>query len=551
MSLAVLGCVVAAFSYKGPGQLQSDTAGRADATVYLPDLRFPIEMAPAYANSQVYGVGGIDGPAGSECDARNFSYPWWDNYCEPRAYDMPLCPGGVGHQGQDIRAATCADNTHWVVATEDGTVTAIGAYSVYHMGASGTLHRYLHMEPTSLTVTVGTEVSRGQRLGRVSNAFGGSPTTVHLHYDVNEFVAGIGNVYLPTYMSLVRAYEALVGEVGVTCPALGARGGVLDDGDGCAEFYGPPATWRLASGEGFAGELHWTNAWSGAAPANWARWRVSPAAAYGRYRVSVYLLPSYAESQRVPYHLRHADREEDLVVDTTGISGWHELGVYDFSAATDQWVDIYDNTGEAAALALSIMADAAQLERLDVGECAALPAAGGIIDNASPCFSLHGSADTWRFVSGAGHDGSLHWTHAWEGALANWARWTVAPSEPGLYRVEVYVDDGYADSTGAKYVVAHAGGETTFTRDISSVLGWVWLGDFDFAATGAEHVTVRDDTGEPLAATLKLPADAVRLTRRDAPSEPVSGGCNAAGAGLPWLVLCLPRRRRVADAEDV
>jgi len=55
----------AAFSYRPAGELVSGSGtGRKDATVYAPGIRFPIEKAPAYPNSQVWGVGGSAGPAG-------------------------------------------------------------------------------------------------------------------------------------------------------------------------------------------------------------------------------------------------------------------------------------------------------------------------------------------------------------------------------------------------------------------------------------------------------------------------------------------------------
>jgi hypothetical protein len=68
--------------------------GLADPTVYAPGMRYPIEVGPSYPNSQVYMNGGSMGPGGSQCDAVNYSYPWRDNYCEKRTWDMPLCPAG-------------------------------------------------------------------------------------------------------------------------------------------------------------------------------------------------------------------------------------------------------------------------------------------------------------------------------------------------------------------------------------------------------------------------------------------------------------------------
>ena len=198
------------FSYQPPGTLVAGSGqGRVDTNVYVPGMRFPIEAAPAYANSQVWGHGGGSGPGGSQCDVENFSYPWWDNYCETRSWDMPLCPSGQGHQGQDIRAATCEKNVHWVVASEAGTVTNVGSYSVYVTADDGTRYDYLHMG--SVQVGVGQEVTKGQRLGRVSNEFGGTPTTVHLHFNLRQSVQGVGTVYVPPYMSLVTSYQALIG----------------------------------------------------------------------------------------------------------------------------------------------------------------------------------------------------------------------------------------------------------------------------------------------------------------------------------------------------
>ncbi|HHS92665.1 MAG TPA: hypothetical protein ENK82_04910, partial [Campylobacterales bacterium] len=130
-----------AFSYYPAGLLSPETSGvgrKGDNYVYAPGIRFPLEHAPAYLNSQVYGVGGLHGPRGSLCDQRNYHYPWRDNYCEKRSkYNMPLCAMGKGHQGVDIRPATCEKNRHFAVAVEDGIITYIGAYTVKLRGASG------------------------------------------------------------------------------------------------------------------------------------------------------------------------------------------------------------------------------------------------------------------------------------------------------------------------------------------------------------------------------------------------------------------------------
>lgn len=211
-SLAISNVASAAdpFTYAPAGQLVTGSGkGRVDAKVYAPGMRFPIESGPAYANSQVWGKGGNEGGGGSQCDKVNFSYPWHDNYCESRSWDMPLCPSGNGHQGQDIRAASCTKGVHPTVAAVDGTITSIGSYSVYLTAADGTRFDYLHMQ--DVLVKEGQKVKRGDKLGKVSNMFGGEATTVHLHFNIRQNVAGIGSVYVPTYNSLIKSYEALLG----------------------------------------------------------------------------------------------------------------------------------------------------------------------------------------------------------------------------------------------------------------------------------------------------------------------------------------------------
>lgn len=202
------------FAHDPPGQLQSGDAGVTDGTVYAPGLRFPIDQPNAYANSQVYGHGGASGPGGGQCDPENYSFPWRDNFCEARPqYTTPLCPAGTGHQGQDIRPAACQAATFTAVAAEAGTISQIGTYTVYLIGESGRTYLYLHLQMDQLKVQVGDQVARGQPIGLVSNNFGATPTTIHLHFEIKEPVSLNGATVVtrvPPYSSLVDAYQALL-----------------------------------------------------------------------------------------------------------------------------------------------------------------------------------------------------------------------------------------------------------------------------------------------------------------------------------------------------
>src|SRR6202008_4340200 len=98
--------VSSTFHYYGPGQLVAKSGvrglgGNVDQTVYS-NIRFPLADAPAHANSQVFWS--RSKPIGT--DNPNV-YTWRDNFCERRGFTVGQCPGGIGHQGQDIRPAPC------------------------------------------------------------------------------------------------------------------------------------------------------------------------------------------------------------------------------------------------------------------------------------------------------------------------------------------------------------------------------------------------------------------------------------------------------------
>lgn len=209
------------FSYTEPGQLVSGsgTGTTETETVFSPDMRFPIKSAPSYLQSQVWGFGGgVMG--GDQCDPRNYEYPWHDNFCETRSSNRnsPYCPVSRIHQGQDIRVGTAAGCNelrrtnaadralYEVVAVEDGIIQSIGTYTVTQRSGPR-IYKYMHLNMRALQVSNGDTVKKGQTLGYVSNDFGGTPTTFHLHFEMLQNTADSGWVHVPPYTSLVAAYE--------------------------------------------------------------------------------------------------------------------------------------------------------------------------------------------------------------------------------------------------------------------------------------------------------------------------------------------------------
>ena len=214
------------FTYYPAGRLVPGTGphngnGRADDTVYSA-IRFPVAAAPAFADTQYFARRVIGGVA---------AYPWRDNFCERRGFYVGQCPGGSGHQGQDIRAAACsttsagddrcASDQNDVVAARDGMIMrAPGQEAVYLVVNTPTEHirfRYLHMRPKALDaagVLSGRVVKAGETIGQIGNFSGHeNGTSYHLHFDV-QVPTRTGWVFVSPYMTLVASYEHLIGARG-------------------------------------------------------------------------------------------------------------------------------------------------------------------------------------------------------------------------------------------------------------------------------------------------------------------------------------------------
>ena len=243
------------FTFYSPGDIIQGTGfkgkgGRTDYTVYS-KMRFPLLNAPAYANSQSFmNLGDCDqtgrvslGMAGriptyrcriggstllkDEGAAGNYAYPWRDNFCEHRYFDVGQCPGGFGHQGQDIRPSSCKQRfegggcepyQHDVVAVRDAMVLrSAGQMPVYLFVNAPDEHirfRYLHMFPKQLDeegVLSGRLLKEGEEFGKVGSFFQHErATTYHLHFDM-QVPTKYGWVFVNPYMTLVAAYERLIG----------------------------------------------------------------------------------------------------------------------------------------------------------------------------------------------------------------------------------------------------------------------------------------------------------------------------------------------------
>jgi len=196
-----------------------------------------------------------------ESAAGNYAYPWRDNFCEHRYFFVGECPGGLGHQGQDIRPGSCKQRMeganrcepylHEVVAVRDGMVLrSAGQFAVnvvVNAPNERVRFRYLHMLPKQLDrdgVLSGREVLEGEVIGKVGNFFRKErATSYHLHFDV-QVPTKYGWVFVNPYMTLVSAYERLIDGRGreikdETAPTTTARAVALPPGSAAKAAANP------------------------------------------------------------------------------------------------------------------------------------------------------------------------------------------------------------------------------------------------------------------------------------------------------------------------
>src|ERR1700722_17504183 len=150
----------AEFSYRPVGDIIASSGfrkqgGRVDLTAYS-QIRFPIRKTPAFVRSQSFGKR-------DKSEQPSGSYPWRDNFCESRSFEVGQCPAGFGHQGEDIRPGACTGNNdedhcdpkqQAVVAVRDGVVirslTQQAATLQINSSTEHIRFRYMHMSPSSM-----------------------------------------------------------------------------------------------------------------------------------------------------------------------------------------------------------------------------------------------------------------------------------------------------------------------------------------------------------------------------------------------------------------
>ena len=210
------------FIYRPSGEIVANSGsrkrrGRVDVTAYS-QIRFPLEKSPAFVRSQSFGKR-RPGERG---------YPWQDNFCEARSFEVGQCAAGFGHQGQDIRPGACSPlnsespgscdpKQQAIVAVRDGVLIRSPKQQAATLQVNTRNEhirfRYMHMNPASMDadgVLNGREVAEGEKIGLASNYLDHpNGTSLHLHFDVQVFTRD-GWIWVNPYTTLISAYERLL-----------------------------------------------------------------------------------------------------------------------------------------------------------------------------------------------------------------------------------------------------------------------------------------------------------------------------------------------------
>ncbi len=152
------------------------------------------------------------------------------------------------------------------------------------------------------------------------------------------------------------------------CAPLPSSGGILDEDGPCFESFGPAQFWRVESGVGHDGALLWTNAFNGTTSSNHATWRI-PLQTLGSYRVQVYLDAAHAQFAFTHYRVFTGTNSVDVVVDqstaATLADHFYELGTFEFTAAAEGKLEVFDTHDGPVGEGTRIVVDAIRVVPLD------------------------------------------------------------------------------------------------------------------------------------------------------------------------------------------
>jgi hypothetical protein len=195
----------------------------------------------------------------------------------------------------------------------------------------------------------------------------------------------------------IRRYSGLPVQ---SCDVVVTQAGetIIDDQDACFVQHG---SYWWDSDNGYQNHHVYTKAIDEPNHDCWAEWDFAVADA-GDYRVDVYIPDQDADSEQAPYEVFHDGTSTEVSVDQSAVFGWHTLGTFYFAANDEQYIALYDNSGEPLSQEVPIGFDAVRLSPAQTPQ----PDAGIPEPDGSPTIDGSLSPDASTSRDGSASDGA-------------------------------------------------------------------------------------------------------------------------------------------------
>ncbi|MDY0000216.1 MAG: phosphodiester glycosidase family protein [Polyangia bacterium] len=180
------------------------------------------------------------------------------------------------------------------------------------------------------------------------------------------------------------------------CLTIPPPGTILDSDGPCAWRFGSAAYWRSEQ-VGHGGQLYWTNAWTSDRPSEWGWWQLHFEEA-GDYLLELWVDETFGVFESTRYELVAGGQSIDLSLDQGAASGWRELGTYAFDAGGEQYLAVFDNTGQSVPADQHIAFDALRLTRQGAW------CGSGVCDPGEDCSSCPSDCPPVEEIPGNGLD---------------------------------------------------------------------------------------------------------------------------------------------------
>lgn len=244
---------------------------------------------------------------------------------------------------------------------------------------------------------------------------------------------------------------------------------IIDNGD--PGYYENGTTWDDSSLTGYNS----SSTRYGSTLAAFAVW--NPNLMAGEYTVSIWKVGSTSSDSNAKITVHYSGGVDTQYLDyTSGISGWVELGTYDFEEGF--WGYVQNNNSNNG----YTRADAVKFEPVSPET--------EVIDNGDPGYTESG---TWQDSGLPGYNSSSTRYGNSTGAYATWTPELVE----GCYSVSIYKVVHATSDSNAKIEIVHSGGTDTLYLDYTTgTSGWVELGTYAFnSGTGGCLKNTKNSTG--------------------------------------------------------